>query len=163
MKIVKLNGVKIEPNTVAAIGFFDGVHKAHKVLLETTVNIGKQKNMKTAVITFDVHPKSVLFGLDYHYITPLEEKIVRIKEYEIDTLYLLEFTKEKASLKPEDFIARYLGNLHTLVCGFDFKFGVRGSGNVQTLKNCELFDTVVVNDTVIEVYSDANNYYELSF
>ena len=152
MKIVTLNGHKIKPNTVAAIGFFDGVHLAHQRLIETAIDIGRTNNLETAVITFDIHPKSILYGLDYYYITPLNRKIELIGAYDIDTLYVIEFTKEKAGLKPEEFIEYYLPNLHTLVCGFDFKFGVRGSGSVRTLQQYNLFDTVVVDEITHDGY-----------
>jgi riboflavin kinase/FMN adenylyltransferase len=152
MKIVTLNGTKIAPNTVAAIGFFDGVHLAHQELIQTAVKIGKEHQLETAVITFDIHPKSVLYGLEYYYITPLERKMEILKEFDIDVLYIIEFTKEKASMTPEEFIEFYLPNLHTLVCGFDFKFGVRGSGNIRTLQDYNLFETVVVNEITHDGY-----------
>lgn len=152
MKIVTLNGTKIAPNTVAAIGFFDGVHLAHQELIQTAVKIGKEHNLETAVITFDIHPKSILYGLEYYYITPLERKMEILKEFDVDVLYIIEFTKEKASMTPEEFIEFYLPNLHTLVCGFDFKFGVRGSGNIRTLQAYHLFETVVVNEITHDGY-----------
>jgi riboflavin kinase/FMN adenylyltransferase len=146
MEIIKLNGNKIHQNTAAAIGFFDGVHLAHRALIEKTIEIGKEKNIETAIITFDVHPKSILYDLDYHYITPLKRKIEIFKEYNIDYLYLIEFSKEKAQLSPETFIEKYLSHIDTLVCGFDFKFGVRGSGNVRTLESSSKFKTIVMNE-----------------
>lgn len=152
MKIITLNGTKIAPNTVAAIGFFDGVHLAHQKLIETAVEIGQKNNLETAVITFDIHPKSILYGLEYYYITPLERKIEILKSFDIDVLYIIEFTKEKATMTPEEFIEFYLPNLHTLVCGFDFKFGVRGSGNIRTLAGYDHFDTVVVNEITHDGY-----------
>jgi len=152
MELIRLNGIKIEPNTVAAIGFFDGVHLAHKELLKKTIEIGNQKNLKKAVITFDVHPKSVLFGLDYYYITPLKRKIELIKEFDIDYLYIIEFNKDKAQLKPHEFINFYLKGLNTIVCGFDFKFGVRGSGNVKTLQEHKEFATEVVSEITFDGY-----------
>ncbi len=146
MQILTLNGTKVDKNTVAAIGFFDGVHLAHKQLIDKTIKIGNQKGLRKAVITFDVHPKSVLFGLDYFYITPLQRKIEILKTFDIDYVYIIEFTPEKASLHPSDFIDYYLTNIHTIVCGFDFKFGVRGSGNIKTLQNSDKFETVVVKE-----------------
>lgn len=146
MEIIKLNGLKIKPNTVAAIGFFDGVHKAHQSLIQTMKTIAKEKNAKTAVITFDVHPKSILFDLEYKYITPINRKIEKIRALDVETLYLIEFSKDKAKLSPEAFIDYYLDGLDTLVCGFDFKFGVRASGNVDTLKHYANFKTLVVDE-----------------
>ncbi|WP_168169772.1 bifunctional riboflavin kinase/FAD synthetase [Candidatus Izimaplasma sp. ZiA1] len=150
MEIIKLNGVKIEKDSICAIGFFDGVHSAHKQLINKTIEIGNQMGLKKGVITFDVHPKSVLFDLDYKYLTPLNKKIEVLKEFDLDYLYVIEFSKEKASLSPEDFINFYLGGIHTIVCGFDFKFGVRGSGNVETLKASHNFNTVVVKEVTFD-------------
>jgi len=152
MNIITLNGTTIKPNTVAAIGFFDGVHLAHKQLIDKTIEIANEKGLEKAVITFDIHPKSILYGLDYFYITPLERKIEIFNEFDIDTLYVIEFTKEKAKLKPEEFIEYYLKNIHTLVCGFDFKFGARGSGNIRTLQKYNQFETVVVNEITYDGY-----------
>ncbi|MFP4286797.1 MAG: bifunctional riboflavin kinase/FAD synthetase [Candidatus Izemoplasmataceae bacterium] len=146
MEIIKLNGLKIKPNTVAAIGFFDGVHKAHQSLVQTMKDIARKKGADTAVITFDVHPKSILFDLEYKYITPINRKIEELRALDVQTLYLIEFSKDKAKLTPEAFIDYYLAGLDTLVCGFDFKFGVRASGNVETLKSYAKFQTIVVDE-----------------
>ncbi len=152
MNIIRLNGKRIKPDTVAAIGFFDGVHLAHRELIQKTIQIADHHGLEKAVITFDIHPKSILYGLDYYYITPLERKIEIFQEFAIDTLYLIEFTKEKAQLKPEEFIDQYLSNIHTIVCGFDFKFGVRGSGNVTTLEEHASFETIVVGEITHDGY-----------
>lgn len=150
MEIIKLNGVKVVKDSVCAIGFFDGVHLAHKQLINETIKIANKLNLPKVVITFDVHPKSVLFDLDYKYITPLSKKIDIFKKFDLDYLYIIEFTKGKAALSPLNFIDTYLSNIHTLVCGFDFKFGVRGSGNVKTLLNDPHFKTIVLNEVTYE-------------
>jgi riboflavin kinase/FMN adenylyltransferase len=150
MEVIKLNGNKVEKDTVCAIGFFDGVHLAHQELIEKTIEIGNKKGLKKAIITFDVHPKSVLFDLDYHYLTPLPKKLEVFEKFDVDYVYLIVFNKEKAQLTPTEFIDFYLQNIDTLVCGFDFKFGVRGSGKVSTLKESKYFDTVVVEEVTYD-------------
>lgn len=152
MLVIKLNGNPIEHNTVAAIGFFDGVHLAHKELIAETIKIGNEKNLAKAVITFDIHPKSILFDLDYYYLTPLDRKIKLFEQFDLDYIYVIEFSKEKALLTPNQFINTYLKNIDTIVCGFDFKFGVRGSGNVNTLLEDKRFNTVVVNEVTYGGY-----------
>ncbi|MCD6482631.1 MAG: FAD synthetase family protein, partial [Candidatus Izimaplasma sp.] len=152
MKVIKLNGNPIEHDTVAAIGFFDGVHLAHKELIKKTIEIGNKKKLKKAVITFDVHPKSILFDLDYYYLTPLENKIKQFKEFDLDYIYIIEFSKQKALLTPKQFIEMYLKNIDTIVCGFDFKFGVRGSGNINTLLSDNRFKTIVIKEVTYKGY-----------
>ena len=150
MDVITLNGTKIKPNTVAAIGFFDGVHLAHKELINKTISYGNEHNLQKAVITFDVHPKSVLFDLEYKYLTPINRKIELFKQYDLDFVYIIVFDKQKASLTPQEFIDFYLGNINTIVCGFDFKFGVRGSGKVATLQEYNSFETVVVEEVTYD-------------
>ena len=152
MEVIKLNGKRVKHDTVTAIGFFDGVHLAHKQLINKTIELANEKNLEKAVITFDVHPKSILFDLEYQYLTPLKKKIEIFKEFDLDYIYVIEFTKEKSSLNPLEFIETYLKDIDTIVCGFDFKFGVRGSGNVKTLKNDKRFNTVVLNEVTYEGY-----------
>ncbi len=152
MEVITLNGQAITPNVIAAIGFFDGVHLAHQILLKTVVDLGNKNNLKKAVISFDVHPKTVLFGLDYQYITPLERKIEKFKQFDIDVIYIIEFTKEKAQMLPEVFIDTYLKNIHTLVCGFDFRYGARASGTPELLKEKAPFETIVIHEQTYEGY-----------
>ena len=152
MKVIKLNGNRVHSNSVCAIGFFDGVHNAHKELIEETIKIGNQKGLEKGVITFDVHPKSVLFDLDYKYLTPIDRKIEIFSEYDLDYIYIIVFDKQKASLHPQEFIDFYLKGIDTIVCGFDFKFGVRGSGKVETLIENDSFETVVVDEVTYDGY-----------
>ena len=158
MIVKPLNGQTITPNTVAGIGFFDGLHRAHQTLIETTIAHAKNKNCPAAIITFDVHPKSVLLDLDYFYMTPIEKKLELLKAFDLDTVYVIEFDKGKASLTPQAFIETYLHGLHTLVCGFDFHFGIRGSGTVETLREEAAFSTVVIDPLLHDGYKICSTY-----
>jgi riboflavin kinase/FMN adenylyltransferase len=85
-------------------------------------------------------------------LTPLNRKIKLFEEFDLDFIYVIEFSKQKASLTPTEFIDMYLKNIDTIVCGFDFKFGVRGSGNVKTLLQDNRFETIVVKEVTYEGY-----------
>jgi riboflavin kinase/FMN adenylyltransferase len=146
MNVTYLCEESIFEDTVLAVGFFDGIHLAHQRLIEETIKIGKKLGKKTALLTFDVHPKTILFDLHYQYLTPLPAKIKKLKQFDLDDLYILRFTKKLASMHPKEFIETYIQNAHTIVCGFDFKFGVRGSGNVEMLKASNHFETIVVDE-----------------
>ena len=144
MKIIPLNEETPKARVAAAIGFFDGVHTAHRRLIETMKKEARRRGIPSAVITFDRHPKSVLTGNPYHYITPLSRKLRKIEAYDVDFVYLIRFSKEKAAMEPKAFIETYLKNIEVLVCGFDFSFGHRAQGSPETLKAHAGFETIVL-------------------
>ena len=45
---------------VAGIGFFDGVHRGHRYLIEQIVTEARARNYSSAVVTFREHPRKVL-------------------------------------------------------------------------------------------------------
>src|SRR5699024_6324335 len=94
------------PETVAAIGFFDGVHKGHQTVIQKSVKRAK-KDMKTiAVIYFYPHPSVVLQKnvTSVSYITPQSEKETMLASLGVDKFYIISFNKELSLLSPKDFI-----------------------------------------------------------
>ncbi len=152
MNIIELKPYSMKPNTAAAVGFFDGVHKAHEVLIERMIYRAENNNLRKAIITFDKHPKQVLFNLDYYYITPLDQKLEKLKQFAIDDVYIIRFDKAIASMDPKIFIDQYLNNLQVLVCGFDFKFGEKASGDIGLLKTYANFETDVIDKQTYSGY-----------
>ncbi|WP_108669648.1 bifunctional riboflavin kinase/FAD synthetase [Peribacillus acanthi] len=137
------------PPLVIALGFFDGVHLGHQKVIKTAMEIAKDKNYKSAVITFDPHPLSVLRKQDkVHYITPVEEKIKRIGELGVDYIFIVHFTEAFANLHPQEFVDQYLINLNAnhVVAGFDYSYGHLGKGNMESLPfhSRELFSSTIV-------------------
>ena len=49
--------------TAVAIGKFDGLHLGHQQLLHELVEYAQESGLVPAVITFDRHPKALLFCL----------------------------------------------------------------------------------------------------
>ncbi|ASK63481.1 riboflavin biosynthesis protein RibF [Virgibacillus phasianinus] len=127
------------PKTVAAIGFFDGIHKGHQKVIQTAVTKAKESNMESAVITFHPHPSVVLKKEKIHvqYITPLREKQEILQKMNVDRLYIISFSKELASLSPERFIDHFIIglNIQHLVAGFDFTYGHKGEGNMNNIES----------------------------
>lgn len=139
------------PETVAAIGFFDGIHKGHQQVINTAVNKAKAKHMESAVITFHPHPSVVLKKDVQHvqYITPLQEKQKILQQLDVDRLYVITFNKGLSSLEPQAFVDHFIIHLNIkhLVAGFDFSYGYKGKGNMQTIKehSQDLFDYTVID------------------
>ncbi|GGC97310.1 bifunctional riboflavin kinase/FAD synthetase [Pontibacillus salipaludis] len=138
------------PETVLAVGYFDGVHRGHQEVIRTAKQIADETGRTSAVMTFHPHPSVVLKKETQHvkYITPLEDKIKVFEDLGIDRVYLVEFNKDLAGLLPQDFVNHYFIGLHVshVVAGFDFTYGRMGKGTMDTLPTHggeELSQTVV--------------------
>ena len=51
-----------ETKRVIALGFFDGVHIGHGELLKRTKERAAEQNAMPSVLSFDVHPDTLVFG-----------------------------------------------------------------------------------------------------
>lgn len=126
------------PPLSIALGFFDGIHKGHQAVIGTAVRKAEAKGIKSAVMTFDPHPSEVLGNSKgpVRYITPLSDKIAILEGMGIDYLFIIHFTKEFASLQPEEFTEKYLVSLHAVhvTAGFDYSYGKFGKGSMATLE-----------------------------
>ncbi|MGM8364093.1 bifunctional riboflavin kinase/FAD synthetase [Virgibacillus sp. W0181] len=126
------------PETTAAIGFFDGIHKGHQKVIRTAVKQAQKKKMASAVITFSPHPSVILKRdqtVDVKYITPLPEKQELMRKLQVDRLYIITFNNELSALPPQQFIDHFIIglNIKHVVAGFDFSFGYKGKGNMQNI------------------------------
>ena len=155
MKIIRLSyphSLKREEleDTVAAIGFFDGIHKGHQAVIERALQIAKKENKQSAVISFHPHPSVVLKKReeDVRYITTIEEKAAVLKTMGVDRLYMITFNETLSKLSPQEFVDHFIKGLHIthLVAGFDYTFGHRGAGNMDNIKEMaeDSFTTTVI-------------------
>lgn len=105
-----------------ALGNFDGVHLAHKTLLDTAIASG----LTPAVFTFDhCHPEA---------LTDLSEKLSLFEAQGIRLCFLAPFSLFR-DLSAEDFIC-YLKEMlcaGSLICGYNFRFGRGASGDAALL------------------------------
>ena len=111
---------------VATIGCFDGVHRGHRYLLEQVRKAAKNRGLKSAFITFPVHPRMVLQS-DYQpqLLSCLAQKTELIHKLDADYCILLPFTRELSQLTAREFM-QYLRdeyNVRALVIGYDHRFG----------------------------------------
>lgn len=116
------------PPCVATIGFFDGVHRGHRYLIDGVKARAKAvAGMQSAVITFDSHPRLVLHK-DYRprLLNTAAEKVERLSMTGVDCCVVLHFDAGMASLSAREFMQTVLRdrlNVRTLVIGYDNRFG----------------------------------------
>lgn len=123
-------------NTAIALGKFDGIHIGHQLLIEG-LKEEQTKGKHTLVFSFGNQPNAILNGEEGKRIYTTEEKVQYFNHFSIDVLLEYPFTKEFASLLPEDFIRDCLVkhlDVQSIYVGQDFRFGQNRSGNVALLK-----------------------------
>ncbi len=139
------------PETICAIGSFDGVHLGHQQVIASARMQAKERGISTAVIIFEPHPLSILApACTPPRITPLAAKLELLESQGVELCYVFEFTSSLAQLSETDFVDLVLAkmNLRGVVVGFDFTYGKRGSGSAASLKEQattgDLFSVTVV-------------------
>ena len=112
---------------VATIGFFDGVHRGHRFLIDHVKAEARKAGMASMVITFDEHPRRVLQS-DFQpdMLCTLESKRALLAETGIDSLEILHFDREISLLSAREFMKQILCDkfhVRKLVIGYDNRFG----------------------------------------
>lgn len=122
---------------VLALGFFDGVHVGHATLLRRCRERAEERGAEAAVLTFDVHPDTLVSGQAVSLINSPEDRRELIRRlFGIDSVLQLHFDRALMQMPWQDFLAwirEEYGAVH-LVCGHDFTFGWRGEGNPRRLR-----------------------------
>ncbi|HOO98318.1 MAG TPA: bifunctional riboflavin kinase/FAD synthetase [Bacteroidales bacterium] len=126
---------------VVTIGIFDGVHRGHRVLIDTLTRRAEEKGGESVVITFDPHPRLVVAREQgsLAFLSDIGEKIRLLQEAGVDHLIVVNFTPAFRRMSACDFVEKVLtARIGTgyLVMGHDHHFGYRAKGNYETVNEC---------------------------
>ena len=128
------------PNPVVTTGSFDGVHVGHKTILNRMNQIARNIGGESVLITFNPHPRKVLFPdtakKNLLLINSQREKIELLRKAGLDNLIIFTFTPEFAAIPSIDFIRNILVgklNVKKVVIGFNHHFGHNREGNLDYL------------------------------
>jgi len=128
MEIIRLENIQAPlQGAMATIGFFDGVHRGHRYLLEKMIADAREHGLLSMVITFERHPRQVL-QQEYipELLSPNRRKIELLEQVGIDRLVMLDFTPEMAQLTAQEFMQKVLKEklgVERLIIGYDNRFG----------------------------------------
>ncbi len=118
-----------------AMGFFDGVHRGHRQVIESAVLPGALRG----VLTFAEHPLAVLAPeRQPRLITPVsEQKRALLAALGVDVLLELPFTLQLASMEPQAFLdaLRQLCPMAGVSVGSNWHFGRGGLGNASFVRS----------------------------
>ncbi len=128
--------LKSTENGCFILGYFDGVHIAHKELINKALQTSEEKKLVPSVFTFNgpLYTKSIPTR---GYLTTRKEKCELLFEMGIQRVFMVEFTDWLKNLSPEDFASEILIkrlNAKKVIVGPGFRFGVGGSGNPDILE-----------------------------
>jgi riboflavin kinase/FMN adenylyltransferase len=123
---------------VVAIGTFDGVHTGHKKLLGTAVKLARSMKGTCVVLTFAVHPRSIVNPRKSPpLLTSLEHKLDLLAATGADICLVAKPGSGIFSLSAEEFVQDILVNnlgVSMVVVGFNYSFGKGRTGNTALLK-----------------------------
>ena len=133
MRIVRLDEINNNSGNnlkdiTLTIGTFDGVHKGHKTILDNLKSIAEQKNTLSAILTFEPHPRKLLFPNETppKLLNTQEEKKKILSTLGINLLIICDFNENFAKLSSREFVKNYLCQIlqvKTLIIGYDHKIG----------------------------------------
>ena len=138
MIFYSLSEIKNTEPAVVALGNFDGIHRGHRALIETAVRQAKEKNVRSAVFTFQDHPRNVIAGSTVvRNIVYPDVKMELIRELGVDYVFSLPFDDYMMRQAPEEFVRDVMvGRFQAVgaVCGSNFTYGYKAGGNAEMLK-----------------------------
>jgi riboflavin kinase/FMN adenylyltransferase len=124
--------------TVLTLGVFDGLHLGHQRIMETVVDRAKQADATATAITFDPHPRAVLYPESAPpLLQTLDQRLANLEVLGIEQTIVVAFTREFASQPAEDFLANIIHDrLHAkeVYLGKGFEFGRNRGGNITLLR-----------------------------
>lgn len=118
--------------SAVALGYFDGVHCGHRMVLGSAVRYAAQQGLTPAAFTFELPGNQTLKG---GRILSVAQKHVRMESLGIEQ-YLEPPFELFRDLSPEDFVQKILVECFAakaVFCGDNFTFGARAAGNVEML------------------------------
>lgn len=122
-----------------SVGNFDGIHRAHRHVLDEIVRRARSTNAQSIVVTFEPHPVRILRpDHAFKLLTPTPEKLRLLANTGLDAVLLLPFTRDVSLMTPHQFAHDILKKrLHAREIheGYNFHFGHKAAGNVQVLRD----------------------------
>lgn len=132
-----LDEIKNIKDTVVAVGNFDGIHRGHQELIRRAVKSAKVSGHKSAVFTFNNHPKNVIAGKRViKNIMYWDDKVEMLRAAGIDYLFSIDFDYQINHMGAEDFINKILMEklkMKEIFCGFNYHYGYLAEGDIDLL------------------------------
>jgi riboflavin kinase/FMN adenylyltransferase len=125
--------------SAVTIGKFDGVHLGHRGVIAQLTSLAADRGLEPVVVTFDRHPLALLRPeVCPDALVSNAQRAALLAETAVAATVVLEFTRELSALEPAEFAERILRDAldtRLVLAGADFRFGHRGAGTIDTLRD----------------------------
>lgn len=132
------SGAPLTPGgSVVAIGAFDGVHLGHQALLTQLRERGQSLGLPTVAVCFEPLPRQYFARGPLLRLSPLRDRIERVRELGIDHLLSLRFGAELAATGAREFVEQVLVErlqAREVWVGPGFRFGYQRGGDFDLLR-----------------------------
>ena len=121
---------------VIAVGIFDGIHAGHRRVIKAMLRAAG-RGRDRAVMTFDPHPRSVLYPtVPLPRIMSLEHRLSILRKMGVNVAIVVNFSDHTASMSPEDFVKEVIkpAGAKKVFVGNNFHFGRGKKGNVDAFR-----------------------------
>lgn len=130
--------MKNKNGSCIAIGNFDGIHIGHDTLIRRMIELSHETNQDSIIITFKFVKKDLKkSNYNIKYINSRNIKLELLKSYSVTNVVEIELDDVISKYSPEQFIQEILidkYNAKNIVVGYNFTFGYKACGNVNTLR-----------------------------
>lgn len=124
-----------------AIGNFDGIHIGHDKLITRMIELSRETKQNSIIITFKYVKKDLNKSTNnLKYINSFNTKMLLLKSYDVTDIVEIELDEHISKYSPEQFIKNILiekFNAKHIVVGYNFTFGYKAMGNINTLREFE--------------------------
>jgi riboflavin kinase/FMN adenylyltransferase len=123
---------------VVPLGNFDGVHRGHQVLIGQAAEAAGAIAAPVVALTFEPHPRTFFVKDTAPFrLTSSAAKTRLLARYGVQAVLAQRFDPDFAAVAADDFVDGILVaglRARHVICGYDFTFGARRSGNVDMLQ-----------------------------
>lgn len=133
---------KIQPgllkHSAVALGFFDGVHPGHQVVIAQAKEEARRLQATPALVTFRDHPRNLTKGQAPKLLTLLPQRVELFEELGMEVALVLSFNKELCRMTASEYVQTVLVDclgVKSVSVGKNHHFGRNREGNPELLQN----------------------------
>lgn len=124
--------------TILTLGVFDGLHLGHQKIMQTVVERAKKTGAIPTAITFDPHPRVVLYPENAPpLLQTLDQRLANFEILGIEQAIVIRFSQDFAAQDAEIFLRDTIHErlqAKEIYLGENFAFGKNRGGNIELLR-----------------------------